>query len=118
MNFKSQKEIWDFLINGKAVTNLNWTKSSFCYLNENGVLVNESGDESFVSFSSYENFIPYIKPKQKKKVTLYRYTYSSDKNESLFFQSNWESEDFARPDRKVFLVETKEIEVTKDIEVL
>lgn len=109
--FSSQKELWEHLIAGGTITHKTWASDRFVRL-ENGETVCDEGEYYSVAGARTGDWHPYTPPKQKRKVTLYRYTY---KGEAGIVQSMWMEQcgwPYAHISGwKLLLTETKEVEI-------
>ncbi|MFO0451274.1 MAG: hypothetical protein ACK52I_21905 [Pseudomonadota bacterium] len=89
MSFKTQKEIYEALLDGKKLIHKLSPPHCYVFLND-GHLESESGEPAVVYFDIPAAWSPYKEPKQMKTVKLYRYTYQQEKGSIA--QSNWISQ--------------------------
>ena len=109
--FETQAEIFQALADGKKLTKKKWSKGVFIQLVD-GMITDEGGDYcSDINFSVSEDFLIYEEPKPKKKVTLYRYTYTygGSIHQTSFTSKNWSA--LGGEGDYLLLTESKEIEV-------
>ena len=85
--FETQAEIFQALLNGKKIKYARWVIGEYVFLN-NKTLKHENDEDAYLSFALPTNWSIYEEPKPKKKVTLYRYTYTYG---STIHQTNFTS---------------------------
>lgn len=121
MSFKTQRELFLHLCNGGKVRKIGEYQTYL--LNDLGNLVLEDGYSESCDFDYPNLWEPYIEPKPKKKVTLYRYTYLNTnggyKMQTLM-QTFWTSGSFEKYRRdfafvgELLMTEEKTIEVEQN----
>ena len=108
-DFKSQQEIWQYLIDGGKVCTIDSKPGEFLTFN-GGFISSEGGEITECGFFRSHNWKKYIEPKKKKVITLYRYTYIIN---GEIEQTRWLSTPkypYASED-KIIKTESKETEV-------
>ncbi len=111
MAFKTQSELWEYLLKGGKVKNKEWVNGSYCFLKD-GYAETNSGSRVIYVFFNPQEWSIYEEPKPKKKVTLYRYTYREDNGPDIE-QTSWCSYGFKEGYSHHFTLlktETKEVE--------
>ena len=68
MSFKSMKEIYQALIDGKKIINKSWGGSLYFYLDENGNTVNQDKKRDGYFLTDFDNWEIYQEPKKKTKL--------------------------------------------------
>lgn len=71
MSFKNTKEIYQALIDGKKLHNVEWSEKCYVYLNKDGFLIDNYGLIMSPDFSKFKDWEIYQEP--KKKVKFYAY---------------------------------------------
>lgn len=114
MSFKSQREIFEHLLEGGKIAHKQWTDDTFfLFLDSEGKVVSNRGCAYYLQLKYPQEWQPYTEPKQKKKVTLYRYTFKSIHGN--YFQSNWIQQPASEhSSSKLVSTESKEIEIEID----
>lgn len=111
--FKSQKEIWEYLIAGGKVKISSW-EDDYIVMGDQGETVNKLGKSSLWFFHDVELWQKYHEPKPKRKVTLYRYTFRWEKD-CVISQTYWSDMSFeayfSNKLPKLLMTETKEVEI-------
>lgn len=110
----TDKEALQALLDGKKLTTITYGPTGqYIYLDDLGNLKDERGyKRNYNSLLRYKIWEP---PKQKKKVTLYRYTYKSSIGD-VIYQSEWMSAE--HEDHRhlgILKIETKEVEYEESI---
>jgi len=86
MSFKTQKEIYEALIQGLKIARCHSSPYEFFVL-QGGYIHNHCGNRVDFYFDKPELFSIYEEPKKMKTVTLYRYTYQN--SYLVISQSKW-----------------------------
>ena len=107
MSFKTQAEIYQFLLNGAKLRHQSYDKNQYIHL-VNGCLCGVDGTEWREYFVKPSGWSLYEEP---KKVTLYRYTY--EENGGIVSQTTWNNVKRVESyfDHKILKTETKEVEI-------
>jgi hypothetical protein len=114
-DFKSQQEIWQYLIDGGKVCPIDSLPGSF-FTFDHGFISNEDESITECSFHHPHKWKKYIEPKKKKVITLYSYIYTTRVfGEVTAKQTCWTSRPWrdlkCHPGEKLLSIESKEIEV-------
>lgn len=117
-SFKSLKEFLEYVLSGKKFVYL-FDDTAIRLFDGEKIVTNCGKKIGFSTLASYENYQPYIEPKKKKQITLYRYTYERDHyklDQSIvkeLMQSEWMSGTMGIKNKVVYM-ETKTIEIDDD----
>ena len=108
MSFKTQKEIYEALLNGKKIKHATGIIGTYIHLSD-GNLVDKYGTLADPAFLLTHEWSLYEEPKKMKTVTLYRYTYQLGLH---FYRTAWSSEVFiANNMARLVKTETETIEI-------